>query len=319
LEAGVRLADSQIDKLVFTGGFRNGTHVLENLSRRAVPAIVELSGSDPVIVCVDADVRLVAKALHFGMTLNHGRTCMAPRRVFVPVELLPAVEAAVREIFSSSDLGTYSGAGAGEAVRLSPLLRDALERGATLLCGDVSDSGIKFPCVLSDVSENMEVLSADLFASVAFLIPVESEEAAVAGASRGGFALGASVFSNDQKRAERVSMRLKAGLVSVNDLIVPSADPRVPFGGSGKSGYGVTRGGEGLLSMTRGKVLQVRSGGMTRHLESGDLDLGLAGALARVLHAGGVRAKLSAFMKLCRMARRHPTKVKKSAISEDSI
>ncbi len=299
IEAGIALTQTAIDKLLFTGGFDNGVHVLKNLAENAVPAVAELSGADPVFVCADADLTIVAKALQFGSMLNQGRTCMAPRKVFALRGLIAEVEAAIKSRFALVSLGAAVAVGTPKIESLIALINDALRRGARLIHGEVHPSGIRFPCVIADVASDMEIVRADLFFPVLLLLPVESEEEALQAAANSGYALAASVFSKDLREASRLCRKINAGLVSVNDLIVPSADPRIAFGGSGKSGYGVTRGGEGLLALTRGKVIQVRKRGSLQHLESNPIDPMLAGALIRVMHAGGLRRKWSAFLALC--------------------
>ena len=307
-EAGIALTQTAIDKLLFTGGFDNGVHVLKSLAENAVPAVAELSGNDPVFVRADADLTLVAKALQFGTMLNQGRTCMAPRKVFAVRGLIAEVETAIKSRFATVPLGGTEAAGTPKIESLIALINDALRCGARLIHGEVQPSGIRFPCVIADVTSDMEIFRADLFFPVLLLLPVESEDEALQTAASSGYALAASVFSKDLREASRLCHKINAGLVSVNDLIVPSADPRIAFGGSGKSGYGVTRGREGLLALTRGKVIQVRKRGSLQHLESNLIDPMIAGAVIRVMHAGGLRSKWSAFLALCQRSwRRSPT------------
>ncbi|MBV8142452.1 MAG: aldehyde dehydrogenase family protein [Verrucomicrobia bacterium] len=96
---------------------------------------------------------------------------------------------------------------------------------------------------------------------------VSDESAAVAGAMRSNFALGVSIFSRDVARARTFAARIKSGFVLINDLIVPTADPRMPFGGSKASGFGVTRGDEGLREMTFPHVVAIRQGKSRPHFE----------------------------------------------------
>ena len=101
-------------------------------------------------------------------------------------------------------------------------------------------------------------------------LPVEevpSEEAAVRRVSRARFALGVSIFSRDVARARSLAGRIPSGFVLINDLIVPTADPRMPFGGVRASGFGVTRGEEGLLEMTSPHVVAVRYGTSRPHFD----------------------------------------------------
>jgi aldehyde dehydrogenase (NAD+) len=134
---------------------------------------------------------------------------------------------------------------------------------------------------------------------------VSTIDEALAAAARSPYALGASVFGPE---AEAVALagRVRAGVVVVNDVIVPTADPRLPFGGRGESGFGVTRGAEGLLELTVPKVIAVRRARRLFHLEDPDpLDADLFLSYLTLAHAGGFGARLRGAANLLRaLARR---------------
>jgi acyl-CoA reductase-like NAD-dependent aldehyde dehydrogenase len=120
----------------------------------------------------------------------------------------------------------------------------------------------------------VESVADELFARLSragipplLLARVPDEPAAVQCASAAGFALGVSIFSRNISRARVLAARIKSGFVLINDLIVPTADPRMPFGGVKASGFGVTRGEEGLLEMTFPHVVAVRRGKWRPHFD----------------------------------------------------
>ena len=192
-----------VDKVIFTGSSEHGQDVLRHLASQNTPAVMELSGEDPVLVFGDADLDLVVRALRFGTRWNGGDTCIAPRRVLV----------------------------------IEALADDLLAR--------LSQAGLA-PLPLERVSD--EVTAAER-------------------AMATNFALGVSIFSRDVSKARTFATRIKSGFVLINDLIVPTADPRMPFGGVKASGFGVTRGDEGLLEMTFPHVVAVRAGKSRPHLD----------------------------------------------------
>jgi acyl-CoA reductase-like NAD-dependent aldehyde dehydrogenase len=220
--------------------------VLSGLAHRLIPATLELSGCDPLFVLAGADLDRVARAVAFGLTLNGGATCIAPRRVFVVRELAaPLAERLARHL---------------PALRFSP---------DTVTVTAVADRDA-------------------------------GKEEMLAGAARSPYALGASVFGREAE-AVAFAARVRAGVVVVNDLIVPTADPRLPFGGWGESGFGVTRGAEGLVELTRPKVVAVRHARRLFHLEpphSGDAELFTA--YLTLTHAGGVWPRLRGAVDLAR-------------------
>jgi acyl-CoA reductase-like NAD-dependent aldehyde dehydrogenase len=132
-------------------------------------------------------------------------------------------------------------------------------------------------------------------------LPVErvsDEAAAVQGAMASSFALGVSIFSRDVSKARAIAGRIKSGFVLINDLIVPTADPRMPFGGVKASGFGVTRGDEGLLEMTFPHVVTVRRGNSRPHLD--DLGTSAAGLFSSYILAahGKGRRRIGALRNL---------------------
>lgn len=277
LEAGV-------DKVVLTGSAETGKAVLARLAGTLTPATMELSGSDAVIVLPGADMDLVAKAVAYGLRLNGGATCIAPRRVFVPRE-----EAAALERKLADRLAQVPAAPVPLPVRrqLRTLLDEAVRDGARLASGDFdAATGALSPVVVADAAPWMTLLQSDVFAPVVSLVPVADTEAAVAQAEECPYALGASVFG-PEKAARAVAERLRVGGVTINDVIVPTADPRLPFGGIGRSGFGVTRGPEGLLEMTHPKVISVRKGFFRPHLRPpSESDARFIGLWLRAVHGG---------------------------------
>jgi delta 1-pyrroline-5-carboxylate dehydrogenase len=111
----------------------------------------------------------------------------------------------------------------------------------------------------------MRLLREDVFAPWLAFVPVADMAEAIAAQSLCPYALGASIFGPGIE-ARALAARLRVGSICINDLIVPTADPRLPFGGRGLSGFGVTRGAEGLLDMTVLKTVSLRRGRFMPHL-----------------------------------------------------
>ena len=130
--------------------------------------------------------------------------------------------------------------------------------------------------VVQSVAEDLLARLSIARVPIMLIERVHDEEAAVHRANDAGFALGASIFSRDVARARTLAARIKTGFVLINDLIAPTADPRMPFGGVKASGFGTTRGDEGLLEMTFPHVIAVRHGRAHPHFDepaSGDAQL----------------------------------------------
>jgi acyl-CoA reductase-like NAD-dependent aldehyde dehydrogenase len=152
------------------------------------------------------------------------------------------------------------------------------------------------PLVIDKAAAGMAIARSDVFAPMISLIEVSSMLHLQEAYERCEYALTAAIFcaKQDVDKARAMARTLRAGTVLINDLIAPTADPRVPFGGRGASGYGVTRGAEGLLEMTAVKTVLVRRGGAMRHLEATrDSDAALFDAMIRAAHGRGFRERWS--------------------------
>jgi acyl-CoA reductase-like NAD-dependent aldehyde dehydrogenase len=300
-EAGAQAIQAGVDKVFLTGSARTGAAVLAQLAPRLTPATMELSGCDAVFVRGDADLDLVTRALRFGLHLNRSETCIAPRRVFVDQALAPELQqrlAAMAEGLQSYPSRT---AAARWAARL---ITDAVERGGRLVAGQVlpNQEGIT-PAVVANASPDMPLLQEDAFAPVVAVVPVANDEEALRAAARCPYALGASVFSRDLGAARALAERVHAGGVTVNDVIAPTADPRLPFGGRDRSGFGVTRGEEGLLEVTTPKVISTRHGGLDWHLDSPHpADAAFFEAYIRATNCPSWRERMAAWFALIRVA-----------------
>ncbi len=146
----------------------------------------------------------------------------------------------------------------------------------------------------------MPLLREDVFVPVVALVPVRNDADALEADARCPYALGATIFGAEPGAAA-LARRVRAGVVVVNDVIVPTADPRLPFGGRGLSGFGVTRGAEGLLEMTAVKAVCTRHGRRRPHLEplrAGDE--GMVLAYLRAVHGRRLRDTAAGWWTLLR-------------------
>lgn len=277
-----------IDKVVLTGSAATGREVLSELASRLVPATMELSGCDALFVLPGADLARVTKAIGFGLALHGGATCIAPRRVFVPRALVADLSERIAALAARLPAVTVD---PETARRARVLVAGALAGGARLLAGSLALTDEIAPIVLADALPEMRLLQEDLFAPVVSIVPVADAEEALTDAARCPYALGASVFGPTEE-ALAFASRVRAGVVVVNDVIVPTADPRLPFGGRGESGFGVTRGAEGLLELTAPKVIAVRGGRSLPHLEKRHPeDAALLRAYLNLAHGDGFRPR----------------------------
>lgn len=277
VETGRAAAAAGFDLVLLTGSAATGEQVLAACARTLTPTVPELSGCDAAFVLPGADLAVVADCLAYGLRLNGGATCIAPRRVFVPRAQAAGLETLLAERLPGIPPAAVP---AHVAARLDALVAEACAAGARLVAPAPSGA----PAVLADAAPGTALLREDVFAPWLALVPVEDAEDALAAAACCPYALGASVFG-PEAQARALADRVRAGSVCVNDVIAPTADPRLPFGGRGRSGFGATRGAEGLLALTQVKAVSVRRGRFRPHLAAPqDGDEARFAALLALLH-----------------------------------
>ena len=284
-ENGRALAASPlIDKIVFTGSSKTGRAVLNAAAINLVPATMELSGFDAVHVLADADVKLAAASVAFGVRLNAGRTCVCPRRVFVDRSVAAelkerlAQKLSTLELLAPMDSQTLIEADA-LAAKLSAL-------GAKNLNGR-TPGDCKKALLFSGDAQAMRAAEGN-FVPALVLMEVADAAQALQEESASRYALGASIFSRSLEQVMRVAGDVPSGMVAVNECVAPAGEAALPFGGAHESGYGVRGGVEGLLEMTRPQSLAFARGNFRPHHLAGEEAEELLLALLRARHAPGI-------------------------------
>ncbi|MGV3484185.1 MAG: aldehyde dehydrogenase family protein, partial [Planctomycetaceae bacterium] len=299
-QSAIERIDQGVDLVVLTGAAQTGRAVLRQCADKLTPAIMELSGCDAVIVGRGANLTRVAKAVRFGLMFNGGATCIGPRRILVANECKSQLVDELRKEFKNTPparLHSSAMAAVREAVE------DALRRGAVHLLeqpkdASRSDDSMFSAVLLDNVSADWPIANSDLFAPVASVISFASDEQAIETVNRCRYRLAAAVFGPSDW-AHRVANQLQVGTVTVQDILFPTADPRLSFGGRGESGFGVTRGAEGLLEMTVPRVIADHRGRVFLHLAArSPKDLSALASALTLTHAT-VGQKWAALRRLC--------------------
>ncbi len=267
-EAGQALTETAVDHVVFTGSAPVGRRIAARLGERLISCTLELSGCDAMFVLDDADVAMAARAAWFGATINRGQTCIAVRRAFVHRSVYQAFcDLLKRMALTAVPVKLVLASQARLAERL---VREALADGGRLLAPIAPPNGDPasfMPTVIVDASPDSALCREASFAPIMGVIPFDALDDVLDRNDRCPYGLGALVFTRDVHRAEALAALLPAGMVTINDVIAPTAHPATPFGGVGDSGWGVTQGAEGLLEMTTAQVVSRRGGAFRPHYE----------------------------------------------------
>ena len=267
-EGGQALTEAAVDHVVFTGSAAVGRRLAARLGERLISSTLELSGCDPMFVLADADLPMAARAAWFGFTLNRGQTCLSVRRVFVHRSAYPVFCDLLKSLASAA--APMKLALASQARQAEQLVSEAVADGGRLLTPPAAPNGDPTafaPAAVADARPDSKLCHEASFAPVMAVLPFDALEEALDANGRCPYGLGASVFTRDVRKASALAALLRAGVVTVNDVIVPMAHPATPFGGVGESGWGATQGPEGLLELTTPQVVSVRRGTFRPHYE----------------------------------------------------
>ncbi|WDQ16900.1 aldehyde dehydrogenase family protein [Rhodopirellula sp. P2] len=289
-EAAIEAQASGVDLVVLTGSAETGRKVLHQSAENLTPCIMELSGADAAIVLPQADLARVVDAVTFGLLFNSGATCIGPRRLMIQTDPSTATlpERLIDRLRATNEVTLHPAARAS----IADLLDDVLRKGAKDSLGrydsaTLRTTGKMHAVVLENVPEGHAILQSDVFAPVISIIPVQRPEQAIQMVNECPYRLAASVFG-PTSQTQSIGKQLTVGVVTINDLVAPTADPRLPFGGRGQSGFGVTRGPEGLLAMTTPRVIATRRGRVAMHLSPrNDADAELLSGVLQWSHSSG--------------------------------
>lgn len=249
----------EIRAIAFTGSTAVGKQLTEIASRHMKPALMELGGHAPVIVCEDAEPVAAGIASAQRKYRNSGQVCTSPTRFFVHESHYERFTAAFIETATSIRVGNGMEAGINmgpvandrRIVALEELVTDAEDKGAKLLLGGrrLKNNGYFFPpTILAELPDDARVMSEEPFGPLALINPVSSLDAAIEKANSLPFGLAAYGFTNSAQNVDRLMSGLEAGNVSINTLEASVAE--TPFGGIKDSGLGREGGSEGLHHYT---------------------------------------------------------------------
>jgi succinate-semialdehyde dehydrogenase / glutarate-semialdehyde dehydrogenase len=253
------IPQSRIRLLTFTGSIPVGKHLAEMAGRYMKPAIMELGGHAPVIVCDDVDPAATADTSVIGKSRNAGQVCVAPTRFFVQEAIYEqfaqsfAEKAKQLKVGNGLDQSTQMGplANARRIDAMETLVADAKAKGARVLAGGhrLGNRGYFFPLtVLADLPDDARAMNEEPFGPLALVNPVKTLDEAIEKANSLPYGLAGYAFTRSAANADRLADGIEVGNLSINHFVASVAE--TPFGGVKDSGYGREGGTEGLQCYT---------------------------------------------------------------------
>lgn len=266
-EVGAALLDARPDACVFTGSTATGRLVSVRCAELGIPCSAEMGGKDPAIVLADCDLeRTVAGITHWALS-NAGQACGAIEIVYVERPVAEAFVDRMREVWSRLRVGP----GHGASTDVAPLanerqfrlvkqhVEDATARGATVVSGGAPlGEGLWFaPTLLDHCNDTMSVVREETFGPVLAIIRVDGPAEAIRAANQLRYGLGASLWTSDLARGQRLAERLDYGVVSINNHAFTGAVPSLPWSGTRATGFGVANSALALATFVRPRTVVV--------------------------------------------------------------
>lgn len=238
------IENDAIKAVTLTGSELAGSKVAETAGKNIKKSVLELGGSNAFIVLEDADMD---KAVEVGVTarfMNCGQSCIAAKRFIlhksIADQYVELFKSKVEALSMGDPLDYKTTIGLLASEKQAELLHDqvlkSVEQGAEILLGGKQEGAFYHPTIITKIKPGMPVFDEELFGPVAPIIIVENVEEAIEITNLSEFGLGVSVFTNDINKAKAIASEFDDGAVFINSLV--KSDPRLPFGGTKKSGYG---------------------------------------------------------------------------------
>ena len=261
------IRDDRLQAVTLTGSEPAGRAVAETAGSEIKKSVLELGGNDPFVVLDDADIDAAAQVGAGARTLNSGQSCIAAKRFIVHEDVYDEFLDRFTEEMDALSVGdpmdedTDVGPQAREGLMetLHEQVESTLDDGATLeLGGEPLDrDGFYYPpTILTNVPRDSTSAREEVFGPSAAVFRVSDEDEAIAVANDIDYGLGASVWTEDLERGERIARAFDAGMAYVNQLV--KSDPRLPFGGVKNSGYGRELGRHGIHEFVNRKTVWVQ-------------------------------------------------------------
>ena len=260
------LIDSQdVNAVTFTGSVYAGAKVAQRATSQIKKCVLELGGSDPFIVCDDADIEKASDGAVKGRFINCGQSCIASKRFILDKKISNEfVEKFVQKaeklklgdpMSEDTDIGPL--VNEQGLNNIESIVNESIKEGAELLTGGErsGNSGYFYrPTIIKNVSPKMRISKEEVFGPVAPILVVNDEDEGIRLANDTQYGLGASIWTQDLEKAEKLSRKVSSGIVSVNNVV--ASDPRVPFGGVKKSGFGRELSRYGMLEFVNIKSVR---------------------------------------------------------------
>ncbi|PTX42478.1 succinate-semialdehyde dehydrogenase/glutarate-semialdehyde dehydrogenase [Christiangramia gaetbulicola] len=258
------IAHDAVKAITLTGSEMAGSAVAQIAGKYIKKSLLELGGNNSFIVLEDADIDLAVKTAVSARMLNCGQSCIAAKRFIliesIHDEFVSKFTDAIKNLKAgdTKDGATQVGSLARKdlADQLNRQVKESVSQGAKLLLGGKQDKCFHEPTILGNVKPGMTAFEEETFGPLAAIIKAKDIDEAFELSEQSKFGLGVSVFTKDTAKAVEYASRVSDGAFFVNELV--KSDPRLPFGGTKRSGYGRELAKDGMMEFMNRKVVYVK-------------------------------------------------------------
>lgn len=262
-QAGQVIDHADIRAISLTGSEGAGRAVAARAGAALKKCVLELGGSNALVLMPDGDMKLAVKLAFKGRFGNAGQSCIAAKRLIVPEdraeEFIDLLSAKIKKLTDGDPMKEDTGIGplarVDLAENLERQLQESVAMGAKLLMGGKRKKSYFQPTLLSDVKPGMPAFDEETFGPLACVITYKTEQEAIKLAKRTKFGLGTAIITKDVAKARALAKKFEDGSVFINQWV--KSDPRLPFGGQKASGYGRELSVEGIHEFVNIKTVRI--------------------------------------------------------------
>ena len=258
----IKLVEQNFDHIFFTGNTETGKSIMKSASNNLTPLTLELSGTNPVIILKNANLKIAAKRIVWGKFFNSGQSCMAPNHIFVEKEIENKLIEELKKYIT-----IFYGKNPLKSINLSKLHKKQYSKTSALLKKFKKEKRILFgginskkrmkisPTILRVRLEEKKIIQKEFFSSLLPVIKIENKDSALKKINQASKPLAIYIFGGNKKIHDHIAKVTSSGTICINDVMLPVLIPNLPFGGVGKSGMGKFHGEAGFKNFSNQKSI----------------------------------------------------------------
>ena len=260
------LVKEDFDHIFFTGSSKTGKSIMKAASNHLTPLTLELSGTNPVIILKDANLKIAARRIVWGKFFNTGQSCMAPNHLFVEKSILEQliieIKNSILEFYGNNPISSdnLSKLEDQQYSRTLQILKNSTNNNKLIYGGQYSKKKSKIsPTLLKVKNEKDPLINNEIFGSLLPIMAIENHKKAIEIIQKNSKPLAIYIFGGNKTIHKKITTLTSSGSICINDVMLPVLVPNLPFGGVGLSGMGKFHGEEGFKTFSNQKTVTNKS------------------------------------------------------------